>query len=107
MPGVTTQLNLEADRAGCFQGANAPYNGKGFAHPKFTAIGLSKDAFAAWVKHARAHGNTLDAGAYSHISVRDVPMHPLYFAHESGFWFNSIVAKYRGKSLIGSQRRDA
>lgn len=102
MPGMTTRLNLEADRTGRYIGENTQYNGNGFAQQKFTTLALSKSDFATWVKQVRAGGSMLDHDAYAKIAVHDIPPHPIYFARLTGTLFYSIIAKYHGRPTIMS-----
>ncbi len=65
MAGMTTQLNLLADKPGIYQGLSAQYSGAGFSEMRFHVIALPPDAFANWVAATHAKGGTLDQAAYA------------------------------------------
>jgi cytochrome o ubiquinol oxidase subunit II len=64
MPGMVTQLHLEADHAGEFYGQSAQYSGDGFSEMRFVVRAVPADAFAQWVDEARSGGPALDDDAY-------------------------------------------
>jgi cytochrome o ubiquinol oxidase subunit II len=70
MPGMVTQLHLEANRPGLFNGENAQFDGDGFFQQHFLARALTPAAFTAWVEHARASGIPLSAAAYATVARR-------------------------------------
>ena len=53
MPGMTTQLNLQADSPGSYPGLSAQFSGPGFSDMRFTVRADSGEGFAAWVAEAR------------------------------------------------------
>ena len=60
MPGMTTQLNLQADEAATYQGLSAQFSGDGFSDMRFTVVATSAEAFQQWVEQTRARGGALD-----------------------------------------------
>lgn len=75
MASMTSQLGLQADRAGSYAGLSAQFSGAGFAGMHFEAKALPPDDYARWVAATRQHGPVLDSGAYAALSrpSRDVP----------------------------------
>jgi len=71
MGGMDTQLNLEAGKPGRFLGENTMYNGNGFHHQKFTAVGMSTHDFNIWAQTVRAHGIPMNQRVLDAISQRD------------------------------------
>jgi cytochrome o ubiquinol oxidase subunit 2 len=67
MAGMTTQLNLLADRPGIFQGLSAQYSGAGFSKMRFDTIAVPAAGFADWVAATRAKGGNLDGAAYAQL----------------------------------------
>ncbi len=49
MAGMTTQLNLLADRPGQYPGLSAQFSGDGFSGMRFTVEVVSEDQFQTWV----------------------------------------------------------
>lgn len=70
MPGMVTQLNLEASTAGRYRGENTQYNGEGFALERFTAVAMPVPEFRAWLYRARANGIALTPQVYATLSSR-------------------------------------
>lgn len=63
MAGMTTELNLQADRAGVFPGLSAQFSGDGFSDMRFEVEAVPARAFDDWVAATRAEGAALDAQA--------------------------------------------
>jgi cytochrome o ubiquinol oxidase subunit II len=59
MPGMTTQLNLQADKPGSYSGLSAQFSGPGFSDMRFSVQVDSGDEFSAWITHVRARGDVL------------------------------------------------
>jgi len=100
MPGMTTQLSLQADKAGRYLGENTQYNGSGFANQRFTAQAMPPQDFAAWVQGVRANGERLDAARYAKVAARAAQDQPLYFSQVQDGLFDGLVAKYHGHSHL-------
>ncbi len=76
MKGMTTQLNLLADREGTFHGLSTHFSGDGFSDMGFDVRSVSDAAFDAWVRTAQGNGAALDRPAYAELakqSIADVP----------------------------------
>ena len=56
MNGMATQLNLQADEPGTFQGLSAHFSGDGFSDMHFDVHVVPPDEFADWVDAARERG---------------------------------------------------
>jgi cytochrome o ubiquinol oxidase subunit II len=68
MPGMTTQLNLQADQAGTYPGISAQFSGPGFSDMRFTLLADSRENFASWVAGVRARGGLLDSATFSELA---------------------------------------
>jgi cytochrome o ubiquinol oxidase subunit 2 len=71
MPGMTTRLNLLADRPGNYPGLSTNFSGDGFSDMRFVVRAVSAAEFAAWLARTRAAGRPLDADAYSQLARAD------------------------------------
>ena len=91
MAGMTTQLNLAADRPGDYWGENTQFNGFGFQNQKFGVSVRTPEAFEQWLAGVRAQPNRLDVSAYQAISVRSTLPHPLTFGSVDAGLFDRIV----------------
>ena len=68
MAGMTTRLNLLADRPGQYPGFSAQFSGDGFSGMRFTVDSVAPERFAAWVSEARSKGPVLDGPGYADLS---------------------------------------
>lgn len=94
MPGMSTQLNLIANRSGDFHGSSANISGEGFAGMAFTARSSSKNDFNSWVKTVRQSPQRLDMNAYSQLSQASQYNPVAYYFRPQPELYNLIVAKY-------------
>jgi cytochrome o ubiquinol oxidase subunit 2 len=68
MPGMTTQLNLQADKAGSYPGLSAQFSGPGFSDMQFTVHAESGKGFAAWIVEARQRGGVLNSSTFAELA---------------------------------------
>ena len=68
MNGMTTQLNLQADEAGTYQGLSAQFSGPGFADMRFTVVATSDEQYASWLAEVRARGGVLDGPTFTQLA---------------------------------------
>ncbi len=68
MPGMTTHLNLLADKPGEYPGLSANFSGDGFADMRFTVHAVSAGDFAGWVAQVRGSGSALDIPGYAALA---------------------------------------
>jgi len=94
MPGMTTQLNLEARATGTYDGASANISGEGFAGMAFAAVSVSPEEFDAWVKEAKSAHRPLDATAYRALAAPSSYVPPTLYSSVSSGLFPSIMMSY-------------
>jgi len=68
MPGMETQLNLLANKAGSYNGFSGNISGDGFSGMAFTAKAVPQDEFDAWAASS-ASSTPLDAAAYAALAA--------------------------------------
>jgi len=68
MPGMTTHLNLMADRAGNYPGFSSHFSGDGFSDMQFMVQALPAAEFDGWLGNVRGGSLTLDADAYDALA---------------------------------------
>jgi cytochrome o ubiquinol oxidase subunit II len=68
MPGMTTRLNLLAERAGDYPGLSSNFSGDGFSDMRFVVHAVPDAVFSSWLTATQAKGEVLDAGAYSQLA---------------------------------------
>jgi cytochrome o ubiquinol oxidase subunit 2 len=67
MPNMVTQLNLQAEEPGTFEGLSAQFSGDGFSDMRFDLVSTNAEAFKAWVSTTKAQGGVLDAKAFEEL----------------------------------------
>jgi cytochrome o ubiquinol oxidase subunit 2 len=92
MAGMTTQLNLAANRPGRFRGENTQFNGMGFQNQKFLVLAKSTDDYASWLAQARSGRKILDEGAYAALTARSIQAEPILFGSVTPGLFQTILA---------------
>jgi cytochrome o ubiquinol oxidase subunit II len=99
MPGMTTQLNLQADTPGAYPGISAQFSGPGFSDMQFTVHAEPAGEFATWVTQVHERGGVLDeatvaqlirptraAGELTYGSVPDDPFEAVTAGHLITRW---------------------
>jgi cytochrome o ubiquinol oxidase subunit 2 len=71
MPGMTTYLNLMADRPGDYAGLSAQFSGDGFSDMRFVVHAVPASDFQRWLERTRGAGSALDADTYSQLERAD------------------------------------
>jgi cytochrome o ubiquinol oxidase subunit 2 len=94
MPGMSTQLNLEADRPGDYPGSSANISGSGFARMTFTARASSQSSFEAWVRSAQRSPNHLTRQAYDRLAEPSQANAVAYYSKPESDLFDQVVLKY-------------
>jgi cytochrome o ubiquinol oxidase subunit 2 len=67
MPGMTTQLNLQADKPGSYSGLSAQFSGPGFSDMRFDLHVESGEGFATWIAHTHEQGGVLDDTTFDEL----------------------------------------
>lgn len=94
MPGMSTQLNLVADRAGDYHGSSANISGSGFSRMDFTARAGSESDFQAWVKSAQKSPDHLTRQAYDRLAQPSQNNSVAYYSRPESDLFDQIILKY-------------
>jgi cytochrome o ubiquinol oxidase subunit II len=68
MPGMTTHLNLMADRVGDYPGLSSHFSGDGFSDMRFTVHAVVPADFDQWVAKARQEKSELNSASYAELS---------------------------------------
>ena len=99
MPGMTTQLNLQADESGNYTGISAQFSGPGFSDMRFTLRAASSEQYSAWLAQVQAGGGVLNeaimaqlvrptraSGELSYGSVTEDPFDMVAHGHVTTLW---------------------
>ena len=68
MPGMTTRLNLLAERPGDYPGLSANFSGDGFSDMRFLVRAVPAADFKIWLEQTRAAGAVLNADTYAQLA---------------------------------------
>lgn len=91
MYGMTTRLNLEADRAGVYPGLSAHFSGDGFPGMAFDAHAVAPEQFTQWAAATRLTGPALDEAAYRKLLKQSQDVSPYTYRSVLPGLFDDIV----------------
>jgi len=94
MPGMSSHLNLAADKPGNYEGVSANISGKGFAGMKFTVKAMSDTAFRGWVYDAKHAARPLSAANYAALARPSYNNAPAYYSGVQSSLYDTIMMKY-------------
>lgn len=94
MPGMETQLHLQADQPGDYFGSPANIAGRGFSRMNFTVRAGSAAEFDAWIQTAENRANNLDTAAYNQLAKPSDDYPVTYYSTVRNNLFDDIVMKY-------------
>ncbi len=92
MPGMTTQLNIQADKPGNFAGLSGMFSGDGFSDMHFQTLATDPARFAAWVARARASRGSLDGRAFQALARPSQRVPVAYWSQVTPGLFDSVLA---------------
>lgn len=92
MAGMTSQLHLQADRAGTFEGLSAQFSGEGFSGMRFETRAMAPADYAAWISSTKATGPHLDQAAYADLVKPSKNVAPSIFSSVEPGLFDKIVS---------------
>jgi cytochrome o ubiquinol oxidase subunit 2 len=91
MPRMTTQLNLQSDKQGIFEGRSAQFSGDGFPGMEFKVNAVTPQQFAAWAGSARGSSLVLDGRTYQLLSKPTSNVKPMTFSNVAPGLFEAIA----------------
>jgi len=94
MPGMETQLNLEASKLGSFHGLSANINGDGFAGMTFTVKSMQQNGFNRWVTAAKHSGRSLTSSQYASLARPSENNPVTYYGSVQPELYDTIMLKY-------------
>ena len=105
MGGMTTHLNLRADRAGEYPGISAMFSGDGFSDMRFIAKAVPAADFNAWLEHVRGTGSALDDAGYAELAKPSRAVPPTTYRSVEPNLFERIIDQTvagPGKAGVGA-----
>ena len=93
MPGMVSQLNLQADRPAVLFGQSSHFSGDGFSDMQFPVRSVTPTDFAAWTQTVRASGPTLDQAAYAALARQSRNVTPFTYRGVDSHLFQAISSQ--------------
>jgi cytochrome o ubiquinol oxidase subunit II len=91
MGGMTTHLNLMADKPGDYPGISAQFSGDGFADMRFVVKAVPAADFAGWVTKVQGAGSALDDAGYATLAKPSEAVPPTTYRSVDPDLFGRIV----------------
>ncbi|HVW68690.1 MAG TPA: ubiquinol oxidase subunit II [Steroidobacteraceae bacterium] len=91
MHGMTSQLNLQADRPGVYPGLSAQFSGDGFPDMSFAMHAVTPAQFTDWAATTHASGPELDESAYRSLLRQSTKVAPYTYSAVQAGLFEDIV----------------
>ena len=96
MGGMTTHLNLLADKPGAYPGFSAMFSGDGFSDMQFIAKAVPAGDFDAWLGSVRGAGAALDDASYAQLAKPSKAVPPATYGSVAPNLFEHIVKMTTG-----------
>lgn len=96
MNGMSSQLNLIADRTGDFRGYATNINGPGYADMTFVTHAQTSQQFDDWVRTAQHSPKVMDENVYTELAKPGIVKTPQMYALTDHKLYDTIVEKYMG-----------
>ena len=93
MPGMVSELNLQADRPGTMMGQSAHFSGDGFSDMQFPVRSVPAAQFGAWAQGVRGGGQVLDLAAYRRLMRQSHNDPPMAFSNVDPRLFHAIATQ--------------
>ena len=93
MPGMVSQVNLQADRPAVLFGQSSHFSGDGFSDMQFQVKSVAPAEFATWAQAARGAGPALDAAAYAGLARQSQKVTPFTYRGVDPQLFHAIATQ--------------
>lgn len=100
MNGMSSQLNLIADRTGDFNGYTTNINGAGYASMKFTVYSRPEAEFQEWVENAKRSPKMMDIAAYEALAAASVVTDEREYMLMDAKLYEAIIRKTGGTHVM-------
>jgi cytochrome o ubiquinol oxidase subunit 2 len=93
MPGMVSQLNLQADRPAVLFGQSSHFSGDGFSDMQFEVKSVAPAEFATWAQTVQAAGPALDPAAYAGLLRQSQRVTPFTYRAVDPQLFQAIATQ--------------
>lgn len=94
MNGMTSELNLIADRPGSYRGYTTNINGEGYASMTFTVRAQTDAAFQQWLIEAKKSAKDMDAKVYEELAKPSKQNKEATYTLKNKDFYDTIINKY-------------
>jgi cytochrome o ubiquinol oxidase subunit II len=91
MGGMTTRLNLLADKPGEYPGFSTNFSGDGFSKMRFVVRSVPAGDFNAWLEQVRGSGSALDEAGYAALAKPSIAVPPTTYRSVEPKLFERII----------------
>jgi cytochrome o ubiquinol oxidase subunit II len=91
MPGMVSQLYLQADQPGVYRGLSVNFSGAGFVGMHFQTQVVSSAAYLQWLTDTQTQGPVLDVPAYLKLRMQSSHVAPMTYRQVAAQLFDHIV----------------
>jgi cytochrome o ubiquinol oxidase subunit II len=102
MGGMTTHLNLLADKPGEYPGFSANFSGDGFSSMRFLVKSVPSGDFNAWLDQVRGTGSALDDAGYAELAKPSKAAPPTTYRSVEPKLFERVI----DQTTAGLQKAD-
>ena len=93
MPGMVSQLYLQADRPALLFGQSSHFSGDGFSDMQFQVRSVAPAEFATWAQTTRTAGPVLDPVAYADLARQSERVTPFTYSSVDPHLFHAIATQ--------------
>ena len=93
MNGMSTQLNLQANKPGVFEGLSTHFSGDGFPGMHFLMHAVTPQQFISWVAATRATGPTLNPTSYAELEKQSSNVKPFTYRTATPGLYQAIATQ--------------
>jgi cytochrome o ubiquinol oxidase subunit 2 len=93
MNGMQTQLYLQADHSGNYDGMSAQFSGDGFSDMRFIVHAMSPADFQHWIAGMRQSGPVLDRNSYFDLLRESCDARPFTYSSADPTLFAAVVKR--------------
>ena len=92
MPGMVSQLNLQADHPTQLWGTSAQFSGDGFSDMQFQVKSVPAADYQAWIAGAKRSGLVLDRAAYAGLAKQSQNVAPMAYRAVDPQLFGAVAS---------------
>ena len=93
MPGMVSQLHLQADQPGVLFGQSAHFSGDGFSDMQFRVHSVPAAQFGAWAQAAKGSAAVLDRAAYVQLARQSQNVKPFAYGAVDPQIFHAVASQ--------------